>query len=119
MYFITGGRGTQSGLYRISYLGQRVEPKPKTMADRKKELKGKAARELRHQLESLHGAALVGQASSLPSGHPARELNNAGETPGWTGGTPVPLPAKEAVAFIWPHLGHADIHIRHAARIAL
>jgi len=37
-------------------------------------------------------SGLVGQASSLPSGHPARERANTGETPERTGGTPVPLP---------------------------
>src|SRR5438874_11104301 len=36
--------------------------------------------------------ALVGQASRLPSGHPARGATNAGETRDPAGGTPAPLP---------------------------
>jgi putative heme-binding domain-containing protein len=51
MYFITGGRGTQSGLYRVSYVG------PKTTETEsgpsREELKEAAkARELRHELEA-------------------------------------------------------------------
>jgi hypothetical protein len=52
MYFITGGRGTQSGLYRVSFTGDRalrsalnVVPK----ADRN----ASAARDLRHKLEAF------------------------------------------------------------------
>lgn len=50
MYFITGGRGTQSGLYRVTYVGDEgavamtVEGEPE-----------KGARILRRQLEKLHG----------------------------------------------------------------
>jgi putative heme-binding domain-containing protein len=52
MYFITGGRGTQSGLYRVSYIGGKATPPEKT---------GKADRlatkqqHLRHELEAFHG----------------------------------------------------------------
>jgi putative heme-binding domain-containing protein len=54
MYFTTGGRGTQSGLYRVSYVG------PKQPADESgpshEELHAAAkARELRHKLERFHG----------------------------------------------------------------
>jgi len=53
MYFITGGRGTQSGLYRVSYLG----PKP-AGADEKlpREMvkAGAEARKIRHKLESYY-----------------------------------------------------------------
>ena len=56
MYFITGGRGTQSGLYRVSYIGGAVgtsasEPKP----TRQVEKSATAARKLRHKLESFLG----------------------------------------------------------------
>ncbi len=54
MYFITGGRGTQSGLYRVSYVGQN-QPKD-TSGPTKEELKTAAkARELRHKLEAFQG----------------------------------------------------------------
>ncbi|HVV00156.1 MAG TPA: heme-binding protein, partial [Verrucomicrobiae bacterium] len=53
MYFITGGRGTQSGLYRVSYVGKR-DPwwhhSPRTKEDRQ----AAAARAVRHKLESFY-----------------------------------------------------------------
>lgn len=54
MYFITGGRGTQSGLYRISFTGDRAlrrELRNTTKPDKA----AKAARERRHKLEAFHG----------------------------------------------------------------
>ena len=50
MYFITGGRRTQSGLYRVSYIGPRVNEfvRPTDPLAAK-------ARSLRHQLEAMHG----------------------------------------------------------------
>lgn len=47
MYFTTGGRKTQSGLYRVSYVGAANDA---SVADA-----GKDARELRRKLEALHG----------------------------------------------------------------
>ena len=58
MYFITGGRGTQSGLYRVSYTG----PNDPT-AQFQPSAEGRAARELRRKLEALHSEA---SASDLP-----------------------------------------------------
>ncbi len=55
MYFITGGRGTQSGLYRVSFWGNPAavsggrDPKPEM------ERAAAQARALRHQLEAYHG----------------------------------------------------------------
>jgi putative heme-binding domain-containing protein len=49
MYFATGGRGTQSGLYRVSYTGAMVEEK--SMPDQQ----AAQARSLRHELERFHG----------------------------------------------------------------
>ena len=48
VYFTTGGRGTQSGLYRVSYTGR---------SDLEMASGGSAtrSRETRHQLESFHG----------------------------------------------------------------
>lgn len=51
MYFLTGGRGTQSGLYRVSYTGS----DPVTPAPKLANAKAQAARALRHKLESFHG----------------------------------------------------------------
>jgi putative heme-binding domain-containing protein len=51
MYFTTGGRGTQSGLYRVSYTG-----KENTMAFAQRTVeKEQKARALRHELEKFHG----------------------------------------------------------------
>ncbi len=57
MYFITGGRGTQSGLYRVSYEGRTGGWFTREKSDvPEKELKAAAqARALRRQLESFHG----------------------------------------------------------------
>ncbi|MDQ6632416.1 MAG: c-type cytochrome, partial [Verrucomicrobiota bacterium] len=54
MYFITGGRGTQSGLYRVTFVGP--ENKSRELQPIKEDLKrAEEQRELRHQLESFHG----------------------------------------------------------------
>jgi putative heme-binding domain-containing protein len=52
MYFATGGRGTQSGLYRVTYTGN-LDTTPAT----KSSTAGKdaEARGIRHKLESFHG----------------------------------------------------------------
>ncbi len=54
MYFVTGGRGTQSGLYRVSHVGQasRLSQSPQ---DRAQETSAVEARALRRKLESFHG----------------------------------------------------------------
>jgi len=55
LYFITGGRGTQSGLYRVTYVGPEVPETPPTAAELSKQAEGKRARAIRHQLEAFHG----------------------------------------------------------------
>ena len=56
MYFLTGGRGTVSGLYRVSYVGPKY-PKDES-GPTKAELKaGEKARDLRHKLEKFQGKA--------------------------------------------------------------
>ncbi len=49
LYFITGGRGTQSGLYRVSYAGPPETAPAPVLADPA----AAQARDLRHQLETL------------------------------------------------------------------
>jgi putative heme-binding domain-containing protein len=96
MYFITGGRGTQSGLYRVSSVGADVR-RLKSQPDEKptksetphvvsyKEGKtATEARALRRKLESFHGK-----------------------------------PDPTAIDFAWPHLRSEDRFIRYAARIAI
>jgi len=55
LYFITGGRGTESGLYRLTYTGPRLKeprmsPDEKIIADQ-----AETARRLRHDLEQFYG----------------------------------------------------------------
>jgi len=52
MYFVTGGRRTQSGLYRVSYAGA-AEAKPSLPVDQA----AAEARKLRRSLEAFHGQA--------------------------------------------------------------
>ncbi|MBI2927136.1 MAG: c-type cytochrome [Verrucomicrobia bacterium] len=54
MYFITGGRGTQSGLYRVSHVGG-TSPQSVSAADAANEKAGAEARALRRKLEAFHG----------------------------------------------------------------
>ncbi len=55
MYFVTGGRRTQSGLYRVTWNGG-IEPETKLTAGALAEIKeAAAARALRHKIEKFHG----------------------------------------------------------------
>ena len=47
LYFATGGRNTQSGLYRVSYVGS-----PGETIDRKADARAAEMRSLRHKLEA-------------------------------------------------------------------
>lgn len=81
LYFTVGGRGTQSELFRVTYIGDEstspVDARDEKFAD---------LRALRRQIETYHAG---------------------------------PVKGAEAVDFLYPHLGHADRHIRYAARVAL
>ena len=54
MYFITGGRGTQSGLYRVSFVGDRSKRRELNQVA-KPDKAARGARDLRHKLEVFHG----------------------------------------------------------------
>lgn len=74
MYITVGGRGTQSGLYRVTYRGQE-STKPAASS----EPRFAAERQLRRTLESLHGAA---QAKAVETvwphlGSPDRAIRHA------------------------------------------
>ncbi len=89
MYFIVGGRGTQAGLYRVSYVGSSDQALPASAASAPKlsleELRrAAAARALRKRLEAFHGHADV-----------------------------------EALDSAWLHLGEDDRFLRFAARVAV
>ena len=55
MYFITGGRGTQSALYRVRYQGAKIDTKPATQQQRERDRHAARSRKLRRSLETLHG----------------------------------------------------------------
>ncbi len=64
LYFLTGGRGTQAGLYRVSYTGSEstapVGKDPDAIAQ--------DARAARHQLEAFHGSATPGAVDKVWAG---------------------------------------------------
>jgi hypothetical protein len=78
MYFATGGRRVQSGLYRVTYRGAESTALSATPAET-------TEHRLRVELERLH---------------------EEGTGP-------------EVIDKAWPHLGHADRLVRHAARVAV
>ena len=55
MYFITGGRGTQSALYRIRYTGEPVAPRRPSAQELAREEFSRSARALRRELERISG----------------------------------------------------------------
>jgi putative heme-binding domain-containing protein len=55
MYFVTGGRNTQSGLYRVRYVGPPVGAIAETAAERAQREAAAHARALRRELEAFHG----------------------------------------------------------------
>ncbi|MBT4866408.1 MAG: c-type cytochrome, partial [Planctomycetaceae bacterium] len=55
MYFVTGGRGTQSALYRVRYAGPAVQPPALTRQQRERDNHAANARKQRQSLEAFHG----------------------------------------------------------------
>src|SRR5260370_34948657 len=100
LYFIPGGRRTQSGLYRVTYIGKEstqpsglclserpappfLSPLGKSVAVRGEPGPG-PLHAVRHRLEAFHGKAECA-----------------------------------AVGTAWPYLSHEDRYIRFAARVAI
>ena len=54
MYFITGGRGTQSGLYRLRYHGPEISEETPPEVTSQELAAAESARALRHKLEAFH-----------------------------------------------------------------
>jgi putative heme-binding domain-containing protein len=86
LYFTVGGRGTQSELFRVTYVG-----KESTAAVDGHEAGDADLRALRHKIEELHVDSAGANATTIAS----------------------------RAKFLTPYLGHADQHIRYAARVAL
>lgn len=81
MYFAIGGRRTKSGLYRVTYTGEGVPPKPEQRRDA---ASTDAARQARLDLEKFHG-------KQDPAGLEAawKELNNKDRFIRWAARTVV------------------------------
>ncbi len=62
-YFATGGRGTQSAVYRVTYAGS-----DSTAAVDAKDTAGSEMRAKRHALEALHGKSNELDAKTLANG---------------------------------------------------
>jgi putative heme-binding domain-containing protein len=62
LYFMTGGRGTKSALYRVTYTGSGSNSSGSGTISRKKKKKARKARTLRKRLEQLH--AMEGKMST-------------------------------------------------------
>jgi putative heme-binding domain-containing protein len=59
LWFITGGRGSQSGLYRVSFTGDEAAVPPSPSLDLAVAAAAKAARARRRELEAFHGGPLT------------------------------------------------------------
>jgi putative heme-binding domain-containing protein len=55
MYFVTGGRKTQSALYRVSYTGPEIKPRSLTKAESNRAGHARGFRETRKRAEVHHG----------------------------------------------------------------
>lgn len=60
MYFVTGGRGTQSALYRVAFTGAIAPAPPSTLQQQARNDLATAARSLRRELESRLGQPSAG-----------------------------------------------------------
>jgi putative heme-binding domain-containing protein len=103
MYFITGGRSTQSGLYRVAYTGTKFDQNAPNLSE------GRAARETRRKLEALHREASLSDlpfiSQNLIGGDPATRFaaRVALET------LPVSAWKRQALQFLTPSLALARV----------
>ncbi len=97
MWFITGGRGTRSALYRVAYVGSERTPPAATLQQTARETHAASARTTRRQLEDTLRTA---NTLRLPATYGARGAPAALET-------------------AWSYLEHPDPWIRHVARAVI
>jgi putative heme-binding domain-containing protein len=119
LWFVTGGRGTQSGVYRVTWIGP-LSPAEDVVAS--KTHSGERA--------GVRGAPSADAPKMLPSPNLSPQ-QAVGETGARRGEGSESLRAlRRELEMLWPkdtkeaftaitHLEHEDLHIRHAARLAL
>lgn len=90
LWFITGGRRSQSGLYRVTFTGDAAAVPPATPVAPESAAAARMSRARRRALEAHHAGA-------LPGGPGPREI----------------------IDDLWPDLGAGDRFLRFAARVAL
>ncbi|MFT6808829.1 MAG: putative heme-binding domain-containing protein [Saprospiraceae bacterium] len=78
MYFLTGGRRLESGMYRVTYVGEEAAD----VADLVENTKGKEDRQLRKRLEALHASGANNQIDFIVSNldHEDRFIRYAART---------------------------------------
>ena len=96
MYFVTGGRRTKSGLYRVCYTGTNGPRSRSTLQQTARAESSEKARKIRRSLEGHHGKAV-------------QDISDSSLGDGLAG----------KLVSLWVHLGNVDPRIRQAARIAL
>ncbi len=96
MYFVTGGRRTKSGLYRVCYTGTNGPRSRSTQQQTARSESSEKARKIRRSLEEHHGKAVT-------------DIPNPSHGDGLAG----------KIVSLWVHLGNVDPRVRQAARIAL
>ena len=105
LYFTIGGRRTQSGLYRVTYVGREGEARA-----------GEA-----REGEAREGEAREGEAPAEPPADAARPLVAAMQARALRRQLELHHGKQDAAAIdaAWPHLNSHDRSIRYAARIAI
>jgi len=118
MYFITGGRKTQSGLYRVKYVGSDADELARPLGQRaaadvrSKTAEDYASGDIKPSSNSGGSPHGEGDSEDLPPDEVARaERRQLEAFHGKMDG--------RAVEAAWNYLDHDDIWLRHAARVAV
>lgn len=112
MYFVTGGRATQSALYRVKYTGPAITPPPPSVQEKASESHAQESRATRRDLEQLLEKS---PESKLPA-----IWSNLGSDDPWIRHT-ARAALEKAPASIWRKraLDESDLDKTLAARVAL
>ncbi len=108
MYVITGGRKTQSALYRIHFVGPDAQAVEIARQQSERAAFSKQRRALATQLATFHGRPeeIVSSAAEKPAAGDVA-LTNGART------------ERAAMEIAWPQVGSADPTLRHAAQVLI